>query len=45
MLAVGDKEIGAEAVSVRSRKEGEMGQMPVEEFVQKVKQEVDTFAK
>ena len=45
MLAVGDKEIGAEAVSVRSRKEGEMGQMPVEEFVQKVKQKVDTFAK
>ena len=45
MLAIGDKEIAENAVSVRSRKDGEMGKMSVEEFAKKVQEEMDTFAR
>ena len=38
MLAIGDKEIAENAVSVRSRKDGEMGKMSVEEFAKKVQE-------
>jgi threonyl-tRNA synthetase len=36
MLVVGDKEIEADAVAVRERTEGDIGQMGVEEFAEKV---------
>ncbi len=40
LLVVGDKEISAQAVSVRERGKGDLGQMPIEKFVEKVKQEI-----
>ncbi len=43
MLIIGDKEVEANAVGVRSRKEGDIGQMSVEEFVQKIKEEIKNF--
>ena len=45
MLVVGDKEIEANSVGVRARKEGDLGAMPVEEFKKKLKEEVETFAR
>lgn len=41
MLVVGDKEVEEGTVAVRSRKEGELGAIPVDEFVAKLKDEVD----
>ena len=45
MLIIGDKEIEAGAVGVRSRKDGDIGQMPTKEFIEKIKEEERTFAK
>lgn len=45
MLVVGDKEIEEGAVSVRSRKDGDIGKMPVDELVSKLKEEIETKAK
>ena len=45
MLVVGDKEIEANAVGVRSRKDGDIGQMPTEEFIQKICEEINKFEK
>ena len=44
MLVVGDKEMEAKAVGVRERKNGDMGQMPLQEFIAKVQEEIDSFA-
>ena len=41
MLIVGDKEVEANAVGVRARKEGDIGQMPVKEFISKIKEEIE----
>ncbi len=41
MLIVGDKEIEASAVGVRNRKEGDIGQMPITEFVKLIKEEIE----
>ncbi len=41
MLIIGDKEVEAKAVGVRKRKEGDIGQMPLKDFVQKVQKEID----
>ncbi len=41
MLVVGDKEVEDSAVSVRSRKDGDIGQMKVQEFVDKIQKEID----
>ena len=43
MLIIGDKEVEANAVGVRSRKEGDIGQMSVEQFVQKIQEEIKNF--
>ncbi len=43
MLIIGDKEIEANAVGVRARKEGDIGQMPIDEFICKIKEEIDKF--
>ena len=45
MLIVGDKEIEANAVGVRSRKDGDIGAMSVEDFINKIKEEIKTFAR
>ncbi len=45
MLIVGDKEVEANAVGVRSRKDGDIGAMSVEDFINKIKEEIKTFAR
>lgn len=44
MLIIGDKEIEAGAVSVRSRKDGDMGAVPVDELLKKLTKEIETKA-
>jgi len=41
MLVVGDKEIEANAVAVRSRKEGNLGQVNKEEFLERMQEEIE----
>ena len=43
MLVVGDKEIEAKSVGVRSRKDGDIGAMKTEEFIHKIKEEVENY--
>lgn len=45
MLIIGDKEIEANAVGVRSRKDGDIGAMSVEDFINKIEEEIKTFAR
>ena len=45
MLIIGDKEIENKAVGVRSRKDGDIGQMSIEEFIEKIREEERTFSK
>ena len=40
MLIVGDKEIENNAVSVRDRKDGDIGQIPVDDFVNRIEKEI-----
>ena len=44
MLVLGDKEKEAGTVGVRSRTDGDIGAMKLDEFVAKVVEEVKTFA-
>lgn len=44
MLVVGDKEVESGSVAVRSRKEGELGSLLIEDFIAKAKDEIDTKA-
>ncbi len=39
MLILGEKEVGANAVGVRSRSDGDIGQMDLKEFISKIKKE------
>ena len=45
MLVVGDKEQEAGEVGVRNRKDGDVGAMNLEDFVEKIDEEIKTFAK
>ena len=45
MLVIGDKEMENGAVAVRSRKEGDLGSMAVQAFVDKIVEEIETKAK
>ena len=45
MLVIGDKEAENGTVAVRSRCNGDLGAMPVEAFMAKIKEEIDTKAK
>ncbi len=45
MLVIGDKEMESGAVAVRSRKEGDLGAMPREAFLQKLLQEIQEKAR
>lgn len=40
LLIMGDKEIQANAVAVRQRGKGDLGQMPVQNFIDKIKNEI-----
>ncbi|MCX6719989.1 MAG: threonine--tRNA ligase [Candidatus Staskawiczbacteria bacterium] len=42
LLIVGDKEIEANAISVRARSKGDLGQMPTDKFVDKIKEEINS---
>ena len=43
MLVIGDKEVESGMVGVRSRKEGDLGAILVEEFIEKVRKEVENY--
>ncbi len=45
MLILGNKEVEAGAVGVRARKEGDIGQMSLEDFIAKINDEVENFTK
>ena len=40
LLIVGDKEIESKSVSVRQRSKGDIGQMPTDKFIEKIKEEI-----
>ena len=44
MLGIGDKELENGAVAVRSRKEGDLGAMSVEDFIKKITEEIKSRA-
>ncbi len=41
LLIMGDKEIQANSVGVRQRGKGDLGAMPIEKFVEKIKEEIE----
>ena len=43
MLVVGDKEVESNTVGVRSRKDGDIGQINTEEFIQKIKYQEENY--
>ena len=45
MLVIGDKEAGTGAVAVRTRTGVDLGAMPLDDFVAKLKEEVETMAR
>ncbi len=45
MLIVGDKEVQAGAVGVRSRKDGDVGAVSVDEFIKNIKEEIENFVR
>lgn len=45
MLVIGDKEVEANAVGVRSRKDGDIGAMSVDKFIEEIKYEVENFVR
>ena len=45
MVIIGEKEAEAGTVSVRSRQDGDLGSMPVEDFLKLIKEVIDTKAK
>ena len=40
MIVVGEREASEDSLSVRSKSEGEMGQMKAEDFIQMIKKEI-----
>ena len=45
MLVVGEKEIEAGAVGVRSRRDGDIGAQKLEEFISKIKEEIENYVR
>ena len=45
MLIIGDKEVEANAVGVRSRKDGDIGQMKIKDFLEKIEDEIKNYAR
>jgi len=44
MLVLGEKEVQENLVSVRSRKDGDIGQISIEEFKNKIKEEIENYS-
>ncbi len=44
MLVLGEKEVKNNTVSVRNRKDGDLGVISIEEFISKIKKEVENYA-
>ena len=42
MIILGDKDVEAQTISVRHRKDGDLGAMKVDEFVAMAKEEIDS---
>ena len=45
MLIIGDKEVENGVVAVRARKEGDLGTMPMDDFIIRISREIDTKAR
>ncbi len=45
MLVIGDKEVEANKVGVRSRKDGDQGAVSITDFINKIKTEIENFVK
>ena len=45
MLVIGDKEVEANKVGVRSRKDGDQGAISITDFINKIKTEIENFVK
>ena len=45
MLIIGDKEVEANTVGVRSRTDGDIGAMKLEDFEKKIKEEIESFSR
>ncbi len=45
MLIIGDKEVQSNTVGVRSRKDGDIGAIDVEEFIKNIKDEIENYGK
>ena len=45
MLVIGDKEVQARTVGVRSRKDGDIGAVDVDEFIKNIKEEIANFGR
>ena len=45
MLILGEKEVESKSVGVRSRKDGDIGAMEADEFVNKIKEEINNFTR
>lgn len=43
ILVIGDKEIEAKLVGVRTRSKGDIGQLPVEEFIARIEEEIKNY--
>ena len=43
MLILGEKEAESNLVSIRSRKEGDLGQIELNKFIEKIKEEIENF--
>ena len=43
MLVIGDKEVENKVVGVRSRKDGDIGQMSIETFLEKIQKEIQEY--
>ena len=43
MVILGDKEVEAKAVGVRSRIDGDIGQMPMEQFIERINEEIKMY--
>ena len=43
MLIIGEKEAESNLVSIRSRKEGDLGQIELNKFIEKIKEEIENF--
>ena len=41
MIVVGEKEVKAKNISVRERSKGDSGKMKLDEFIEKIKEEID----